>query len=316
MMACQMRLDRHRHADATMRRQGSVNPVLVTRFALSGGPIMASRLSSHHLHPSTHNSAPHAVAQPPPTSTTRLLPQSVDANPHGNPHGNMRTPTQPTGPVTAPLATPHDAVLSELQGTRDGTPFPKPDSSRLAPRLSVIPSVGSLERTDRTASPDVGARTATSTPGVLHEPLLDPFSGNVAGVMVPKKDSDRDPSSSLFDQRRDELWAGLASIRELQSEVASMHVQMEGIGLNDVRGGKRAAGVGGRVHSDAIPVAEEWDEPDGAADAIEEQRKRARDAEFTNLTETFKGRREAIDAIMNKVHSSYAVRLRGLTMFF
>lgn len=133
--------------------------------------------------------------------------------------------------------------------------------------------------------------------------------------MVPKKDI-RDVAASPLDQRRDELWSGLATIRELQSEVASMHVQMEGIGLNDARGGKRVAGVASRVHTDTIPVAEEWEEPDGAADAVEEQRKRARDAEFTNLTETFKGRREAIDAIMNKVCSSYAVKFRGLTVFF
>ncbi|KAI0801008.1 hypothetical protein C8Q74DRAFT_1364660 [Fomes fomentarius] len=262
---------------------------------------MPSPPPSHHPNPDTHNSVPHAVSLPPPPPATPPAPShSVDANVNGN----MHLPTQPTngGPLSAALSTPHDAGLTspDLHGTHAGISLPKKDASRLAPRLSVIPSVGSLQRTDRTATPSVGARSTTSTPGVSHEHLLDPFTGNLAGVMVPKKDI-RDVAASPFDQRRDELWSGLATIRELQSEVASMHVQMEGIGLNDARGGKRVAGVASRVHTDTIPVAEEWEEPDGAADAVEEQRKRARDAEFTNLTETFKGRREAIDAIMNKL---------------
>ncbi|KAI0756743.1 hypothetical protein C8Q80DRAFT_53291 [Daedaleopsis nitida] len=223
----------------------------------------------------------------------------------------MRSPTQhPTSPapLTAPLTTPHDAVLADLHGhhhhhvPREATSLPNSENQlRPTPRLSVIPSVGSLERSDRTPSPSQGPRSTTSTPGVPHEPLLDPFSGNLAGLMEPKKDNEPGATPSQFDRRRDELWSGLATIRELQSEVAGMHVQMEGIGLNDVRGGKRAAGAVGRAHSETIPVVEEWDEPDGAEAAAEEQRKKARDVEFTNLAETFKGRREAIDAIMNKL---------------
>ncbi|PIL31694.1 hypothetical protein GSI_06397 [Ganoderma sinense ZZ0214-1] len=220
---------------------------------------------------------------------------------HANLDPHPLTPSDT--PVTAPLPTPHDAVLAELQGTRpdrSSHSAHKADTSQHALRLSVIPSVGSLERT---ATPSAGlSRSATSTPGAAHDQLFDPFSGNITGIMLPKKDSaERDTVASQFDQRRDELWARLSSIRELQSEVAGLHVQMEGIGLNDMRGGKRAAGVGSRIHTDASPLVEGWDEPDGAADAVEEQRKRARDAEFTNLAETFKGRREAIDAIMNKL---------------
>ncbi|KAI0721383.1 hypothetical protein C8T65DRAFT_566202 [Cerioporus squamosus] len=256
---------------------------------------MAPALSSHHLQPTTREAVSLSVADRPSGPAARARAQSDSAQPPAA--GNART--DPARPVTAALATPHDAVLADLQRTREGTSHPKLDGSPAAPKLSVVPSVASTDRgIDRTASPSGGARSAASTPGASHEPLLDPFSGNLAGIMVPKRTSEREQQ---FDQRRDELWSGLATIRELQSEVASMHVQMEGIGLNDVRGGKRATGVAGRVHSDPIPAADEWDEPDGAADAVEEQRKRARDAEFTNLAETFKGRREAIDAIMNKL---------------
>ncbi|KAI1793819.1 hypothetical protein LXA43DRAFT_1119974 [Ganoderma leucocontextum] len=261
---------------------------------------MALLPSSHHLKPPTRSAPLRALSDPSADRQTAVGHQNDPEHAHGN--LDAHPPTPPDRPVTAPLATPHDAVLAELQGTRrDGSSnsVHNADQSRHAPRLSVIPSVGSLERT---ATPSAGrSRSATSTPGATHEQLIDPFSGNVVGIMVPKKNTaERDAIASQFDQRRDELWARFSSIRELQSEVASLHVQMEGIGLNDMRGGKRAAGVGARMHADAIPVVEEWDEPDGAADAVEEQRKRARDAEFTNLAETFKGRREAIDAIMNK----------------
>lgn len=265
---------------------------------------MALAPSHHLLPPPSPNSPLRAPSDSSAAHRSGVAHQNDPEREHA--HGNLHAhpPIHPSdGPVTAPLATPHDAVLAQLQGTRpDPTSHSrhKADTSRHAPRLSVIPSVGSLERT---ATPSAGlSRSATSTPGAVPDQLFDPFSGNIAGIMVPKKDTaTRDAVASQFDQRRDELWARLSSIRELQSEVASLHVQMEGIGLNDMRGGKRAAGVGSRMHPDAIPVAEEWDEPDGAADAVEEQRKRARDAEFTNLAETFKGRREAIDAIMNKV---------------
>ena len=264
---------------------------------------MAPALSSHRPQPNAGD--PVALDAPvrPSAPAARLRGQSVSVLDPGNARSD---PTPPPRPLTAALATPHDAVLADLQGSRERT---STDGPRAAPRAAVLPSVASTDPgIEGTASPSAAARSATSSPGASHEPLLDPFSGSLAGVMVPKRTSERDPAApSQFDQRRDELWSGLATIRELQSEVASMHVQMEGIGLNDGRGGKRAPGVVGRVHSDTIPVVDEWEEPDGAAGAVEEQRKRARDAEFTNLAETFKGRREAIDAIMNKVHSSYAV---------
>ncbi|KAI0332012.1 hypothetical protein GY45DRAFT_1223258, partial [Cubamyces sp. BRFM 1775] len=213
-------------------------------------------------------------------------------------------------PVTAALATPHDAVLAEIQGpgprTAPAQPRGATDSRRIAPKLNVSPSGGSQERSDRTASPSPGgaARSTASSPGTSQEALFDPFSGSLVGVMVPKKgdkEHERDPASSQFDQTREELWSRLASIRELQSAVASMHVQMEGTGLSDHRGAKRPAGVAGRVHTDTIHVDEDWDEPDGAADAAEEQRKRARDAEFNDLSEAFRGRRKTIDDIMGKL---------------
>ena len=260
---------------------------------------MALSSSDHHLKPSGLRPALHALLAPVAGRGARAA-----ANPAPERSGDgSRPPTSsPDRPLTAALSTPHDAVLADLQAPREATPKSRADASRGGPKLSVLASVGSLTRTERTASPSAGARSAASTPGIPHEPLLDPFSGSTVGVVVPKKGTDAPADAAQLDQRRDELWARLARIRELQGEVAGMHVQMEGIGLSDARGGKRAPGAVGRVHSDTIPGAEEWGEPEGApGDAAEEQRKRARDAEFTNLAETFQGRRESIDAIMNKV---------------
>lgn len=291
---------RHRHMACACRgvKGGGVPEWQVQSCAMASGP------PAHHLRPPIPHAAPRALSEPPPDHPTRASLQSHPAP------DDPATHSAPPPALTAALATPHDAVLAELQGPRS-PPQPSAraiiDSARTAPKLSVIPSVGSQERADRTPSPSPGgARSTASSPGTTQEALYDPFSGALVGVMVPRKqdrEQERDAAAEHFEQTREELWTRLASIRELQSAVASMHVQMEGTGLSDARNAKRAAGAAGRVHSDTIHVGEDWDEPDGAADAAEEQRKRARDAEFNDLAETFKGRRKAIDDIMSKVRT-------------
>ncbi|KAH9846843.1 hypothetical protein C2E23DRAFT_907547 [Lenzites betulinus] len=269
---------------------------------------MASRPPAHQLRPPVAHPSPRAPADTPPVHPARASLHPGPALPD-----QVTTPA-PAAAVTAALATPHDAVLAGLQGPRSLSepplPPPLPDYSlRAAPKLSVLPSVGSQARSERTASPSPGGpRSTASSPGTTtQEALFDPFSGALVGVMVPRKsdrDHERDAAAEHFEQTRDELWARLASIRELQSTVASMHVQMEGTGLTDARNAKRAAGAAGRVHSDTIRVddVEDWDTPDGRAmDAAEDERKRARDAEFSDMAETFKGRRKAIDDIMGKL---------------
>ncbi|KAH9947153.1 hypothetical protein B0H21DRAFT_740507, partial [Amylocystis lapponica] len=165
--------------------------------------------------------------------------------------------------VTAALSTPHDAVLAEIYGR----------PSTLSPLKT---DVGSHAQGPRIFSPSfAGLQSAASSPDHSPEPVYDPFTGGLAGVIVPPRpERDREPSNAPLDQVKDELWAHLARIRELQSEIAGMHVQMEGIGLG-----------------------EEWEDPDAAA----EHGKAARDAEFTQLTESFKTRRTAIDGIMDKL---------------
>lgn len=212
--------------------------------------------------------------------------------------------------ITAPLSTPHDAVLSQLLGRRGSTSQDSliaPDPARhMLPKISIDGTASSLYRSDETPPPSqapqtqTGLRSASASPhSAQHVPIYDPFTGALAGVMtspVHDHEGSQAMSDADFDQTRDELWAHLARIRELQSEIAGMHLQMEGIGSSDARSARRAAGATRRP-------TEEWDDPGEA----EERRKAARDAEFATLAENFRGRRVAIDGIMNKVGTHFAL---------
>ncbi|KAI0348358.1 hypothetical protein BDW22DRAFT_1319673 [Trametopsis cervina] len=185
--------------------------------------------------------------------------------------------------ITAAISTPHDALLAELHGQRpDVTTSAKLDTDFSA--LSVIPSLGSLERP--AASP---GRSNTASPAGSPEPLYDPVTGALAYIVPSAHDAD----SSPFEQAKDELWSQLGRIRELQSEVAIMHTNMEGIGAGNSRKPKRSAT---RTHSDTI-VGEDW--PDPAE--VEQEQSKARDVEFASLSQVFEGRHAAIGKIMDKL---------------
>lgn len=195
--------------------------------------------------------------------------------------------------ITAAISTPHDAVLAELQGQRqDLNTSAKIDANSSV--LPTIPSLGSLERGPGAPSPSQGLRSAAATPNGSPEPIYDPFTGTLAYVLPAQSPNDVD--SSHFEQAKDELWSQLGRIRELQSEIAVMHVQMEGVGQSDSRPKKGQ----GRTHSDTI-VGEEWPDPE----QIEQEQKKARDAEFESLAKAFEGRHTAIGKIMNKARSLF-----------
>ncbi|KDQ63201.1 hypothetical protein JAAARDRAFT_370757 [Jaapia argillacea MUCL 33604] len=138
--------------------------------------------------------------------------------------------------------------------------------------------------------------------------IYDPFTGAPIGDLRPL------PSTSLSDppeSSREDLWSHLASIRLLESQIATMHVQMEGIGLNDpAKAGLNKAGkkrvVAERIVSTTMRLKDResvWDtegEPDTEGED-EENKKRDRDEEFEKLADRFTGRKEAIDGIMNKL---------------
>ncbi|KAH8102557.1 hypothetical protein BXZ70DRAFT_929042 [Cristinia sonorae] len=227
--------------------------------------------------------------------------------------------------ITAPLSTPHDAVLSVfsmLSGAprdADGD-VSNSNGQRNPTSISAVPMTRDTSGEDAsTQEPGSiqGIRTAAATPSAAPNPfsggvehVYDPFTGNMAGVLYPRppdqstsssaNDTESKKKDSLqFDQAKDDLWSHLARIRDLQSEIASMHGNMEGIGLNDGgrSGQKRPAHPTTRMHTDTIGAGEEWVDAEQEA----KEREKARDAEFVKLAESFEGRRGAIDGIVNKV---------------
>lgn len=237
-------------------------------------------------------------------------------------------------PLNAMPFSTSDVVRSDIASS---VPLPKP-------------SLGSMERVDGTTSPSgtlgksiiVGDLTSAAGPSSATSPvpntapeleqMYDPFTGQPIGFLPPHSSpnsripvqinpSPRDAShersetvqsQAQFEQSKEDLWSHVAKIRKLQSEIAGMHIDLEGIGqggdafgvsLGGGNGGgvggmpKRPSGPGGRLHGDTIGGGEQWYDPEEE----EKERKRAMDAEFQTLAETFDGRAGAINGIMEKV---------------
>lgn len=243
--------------------------------------------------------------------------------------------------ITAPMSTPHDAVLSELNRAPKSTGATGEQRSQTMPGSSAPPinrdvSAAASDRPGEDASTQdpgsaQGLRSAATTPAPAPsssgaEHIYDPFTGTVTGILYPLV-PERDPpatamvdsadstrrwkkDSLLFDTAKDDLWSQLARIRDLQSEIAGMHVHMEGIGTSDGgRGGQKRQPGPTRMRTDTIGVTDEWVDAEQEAKA----REKARDAEFTKLTESFEGRRAAIDDIMGKVRRNRFVSTEART---
>lgn len=103
----------------------------------------------------------------------------------------------------------------------------------------------------------------------LPENMFDPFDGQSIGLMV----------QGDFEEAEDDLWTHLSEIRFLQSDIARMHAQMEKLG--------EIGRTGQAMDDDAINM--------------EDDAKAAKAAEFAKLSDRFNGRKEAIEAIMQKV---------------
>ncbi|KAJ3480722.1 hypothetical protein NLI96_g8147 [Meripilus lineatus] len=221
------------------------------------------------------------------------------------------------------------------------------------------PSIGSLEHADGTTSPtgtlgkslaavdlasvQIGPSNATSPipgPSAETNPIYDPFTGQSMGFLPAhsstqprspfqtthtSRDASRERSETLqsqgqFEQAKEDLWNHVGKVRKLQSEIAGMHIELEGIGQSGDTFGvslsgsamgsvggipKRPSGPGGRLHEDTIGGSEQWYDPEES----EKERKRAMDAEFNTLAETFEGRAGKINGIMDKVRRIRMVQL-------
>jgi hypothetical protein len=196
-----------------------------------------------------------------------------------------------------PLVTHHDEVLASILGTNaQQTTSTFSDAAERVPTRPVTPSA---------------------------EPLYDPFSGALLGLLADVGPSQPQPSN-------DELWSHLSRILSLQSDIASMHLQMEGIGSRaraqartrtlDPKPRRRQTKKPDEDKGEGQPVegndenVEDTNSEDSEIDADEEtETKKVRDEEFARLGDQFTGRKDAIDGIMNKV---FNFRLRFLCDFF
>ncbi|EPQ60344.1 hypothetical protein GLOTRDRAFT_124101 [Gloeophyllum trabeum ATCC 11539] len=190
----------------------------------------------------------------------------------------------------AALSNPHDAVLAELSG--GGQTAISSQKSSVGAQHGSVPNDQTPSRSPSTAAP---------TP--VPETMYDPFTGAPLGTMhSPVNTALEDPEAT-----RDQLWSHLSRIRELQSDIAAMHVTMEKIGQPDNK--RHRKGKDERIATAALRLREResvWDtegegETEPELDSDKEKRK-AKDEEFDRLADKFMGRKEAIDDIMKKVN--------------
>ncbi|TDL28129.1 hypothetical protein BD410DRAFT_782094 [Rickenella mellea] len=158
--------------------------------------------------------------------------------------------------ITSAVMSPHDAVLAELHNQLQ-------EIDMADQVLGLHPPPHEEER-----SPTTADRASIS------ENVYDPFTGVLLGQFAPSEQDDM----------KDDMWTHLTTIRELQSEIAMMHAQMEGLG-----GSERAV---------RVEASSDDPDPENADEA-----KIAKEAEFARLAERFNGRKEAINAMMVKLDS-------------
>lgn len=134
------------------------------------------------------------------------------------------------------------------------------------------------------------------------EHAYDPYSGNAVGVLTPvETDSDN---------TQDALWGHLANIRELQSEIAQMHVEMEKLGEKQDQATQEAA----RDFEEDFPTfGAETDAQKRGTDAQKRETER-QEKEFNDLAMRFKERKDGIENIMKKVRLRPHVVMRMLSL--
>ena len=212
------------------------------------------------------------------------------ADSHGRRPSEQQTQHPPTlrpsleRGVTTAVATPHDAVLAELFSHRRG---PTPEAVLENPE--VVSRRDEAETSHRPRSP---SRT----------PLHDPFAGSLIGLSVPDDGDDAHNDRTHFETRKEDLWSHMTDIRDIQAQIANMHVAMENIGL----GHQADQLTVERMHSTSASEGEKWEDADeGEDDEVKE--KEVREQEFTKLANKFHGRKEATENIMTKVFVKFSI---------
>ncbi|KAF7347698.1 hypothetical protein MVEN_01527000 [Mycena venus] len=137
--------------------------------------------------------------------------------------------------------------------------------------------------------------------------IYDPFDGTYLGTLVaPDHNVQPEEGGKLNDDvaaKSEELWSHLSTVLEIQNQLSRMHLDMEEIGLNDPKG--KGKGTRSRATSVSRVVIDdiEADEGIGGKRDEEAERNKAREEQFLNLAGQFRGKKEAITAIMIKLDS-------------
>ncbi|KAJ7170041.1 hypothetical protein C8R46DRAFT_852421, partial [Mycena filopes] len=136
--------------------------------------------------------------------------------------------------------------------------------------------------------------------------IYDPFDGSIVGTLHPQ-DYNVHPEDGKLSEvaaKNEELWTSLSRILELQTQISRMHLDMEDIGMNaDAKG--KGKGTRSRATSVSRVVVDdvEGDEGIGGKRDEEAEKNKAMEQQFDNLTAQLRGKKEAINLIMNKLDS-------------
>lgn len=256
-----------------------------------------------------------------------------------------RAPSRPSGSTTADprlsldksgsrhsftaYTTPHDTILADLQRRNRSPESPFETHSPLDANVEEKPR----SRVELGLSPTSSVNIATPKPAAQAvDVLFDPFEGTSHGVLLPRESNGHEESSRRVDSEcitagADEIvWSHLSRVLKLQSQIANMHVKMEGISLGKPGDSKKGQGQppGGttdveddkkmysavlrprpRAISNVSTIGTEG-EPEGDEEGVsmgdeEAEKNRAREEEFAKLADQFEGKKDSINEIMNKL---------------
>ncbi|KAG6814127.1 hypothetical protein H0H92_002122 [Tricholoma furcatifolium] len=228
------------------------------------------------------------------------------------------------------FTSPHDAVLARMKGV--DPPTQENDDGYIHEDSFALPEPSKEERYP--AHPATSSTPYNPTP--RKEVVHDPFDGTPIGVLAtPSFDTlnqadtlSTDPPTSRSEdgESKEEQWEHLSHVLNLQTELARMHLEMEGTGFGDGKGKLAGKAWGRGKGKDINPRDKNWsdfanwkpkrqattdtigddghegdDEGVDAAGSEELEMKKVREEQFASMAEQFEGRKESVQAIMSKL---------------
>ncbi|KAJ7808242.1 hypothetical protein B0H14DRAFT_2870678, partial [Mycena olivaceomarginata] len=200
----------------------------------------------------------------------------------------------PQGPVTSGAPIQTNEAPSPTRALNE-----QPHSEEALPHDRIL---GNLYTTDKGLNGHLPRASALDTSDAIY----DPFDGQKIGsILAPDHNVQPEEGGRLNDvaAKNEELWSHLSRVLELQNQISRMHLDMEEIGPNaDPKG--QGKGTRSRAASvSRVVIDDEGDEGIGGKRDEEAERNKAREEQFSNLAGQFRGKKEAITAIMTKLDS-------------